>query len=179
MITILGIDLTLPELSHFTATAIVLRLQPTGLAFQEEIHLLFDSGNRLVFLVYITEHVSGQAGYQKSEEARQCGDQYQQRTAVADGCRGRIGCHLVDGNDQTTRNGSADAAVDLDASQDRGPFAAQFEVEVVVDRVIIRARQRSRIADSVETSLELGHGVMRTALAAFHAAYFGSGYGHN
>ena len=39
----------------------------------------------------------------------------------------------------------------------------KHNVEVVVDRVTIRTRQRSRIADSVEAALELGHGVMRVA----------------
>lgn len=40
----------------------------------------------------------------------------------------------------------------------------KHNVEVVVDRISIRKRQRPRIADSVETALGLGHGVMRTAL---------------
>ena len=40
----------------------------------------------------------------------------------------------------------------------------KHNVEVVVDRATVRANQRSRIADSVETALELGHGVMRVAV---------------
>lgn len=40
----------------------------------------------------------------------------------------------------------------------------KHQVEVVVDRITVRTRQRSRIADSVETALGLGQGVMRTAL---------------
>jgi excinuclease ABC subunit A len=40
----------------------------------------------------------------------------------------------------------------------------KHNVEVVVDRIIIKSRQRSRIADSVEIALGLGQGVMRTAL---------------
>jgi excinuclease ABC subunit A len=40
----------------------------------------------------------------------------------------------------------------------------KHNVEVVVDRATVRANQRSRIADSVETTLELGHGVMRVAI---------------
>jgi excinuclease ABC subunit A len=40
----------------------------------------------------------------------------------------------------------------------------KHNVEVVVDRATVRANQRSRIADSVEMALELGHGVMRVAI---------------
>ena len=40
----------------------------------------------------------------------------------------------------------------------------KHNVEVVVDRIIVKSRQRSRIADSVEIALGLGQGVMRTAL---------------
>ena len=40
----------------------------------------------------------------------------------------------------------------------------KHNVEVVVDRATVRPNQRSRIADSVEASLELGHGVMRVAI---------------
>lgn len=40
----------------------------------------------------------------------------------------------------------------------------KHNVEVVVDRIIVKKRQRSRIADSVEIALGLGQGVMRTAL---------------
>jgi excinuclease ABC subunit A len=40
----------------------------------------------------------------------------------------------------------------------------KHNIEVVVDRIIVKSRQRSRIADSVETALGLGRGVMRTAL---------------
>ena len=40
----------------------------------------------------------------------------------------------------------------------------KHNVEVVVDRATVRANQRSRLADSVETALELGHGVMRVAI---------------
>jgi len=40
----------------------------------------------------------------------------------------------------------------------------KHNVEVVVDRATVRPNQRSRIADSVETALELGHGVMRVAV---------------
>ena len=36
-------------------------------------------------------------------------------------------------------------------------------VEVVVDRVVVRANQRTRIADAVEASLDLGRGVMHVA----------------
>src|SRR5262249_33297797 len=36
-------------------------------------------------------------------------------------------------------------------------------VEVVVDRVIVRASQRGRIAESVEKALDLGRGVLRVA----------------
>lgn len=36
-------------------------------------------------------------------------------------------------------------------------------VEVVVDRIIVRANQRSRIADAVEAALELGRGVLHVA----------------
>ncbi len=36
-------------------------------------------------------------------------------------------------------------------------------VEVVVDRVIVRANQRTRIADAVEASLDLGRGVLHVA----------------
>ncbi|HVS39894.1 MAG TPA: excinuclease ABC subunit UvrA, partial [Gemmataceae bacterium] len=36
-------------------------------------------------------------------------------------------------------------------------------VEVVVDRVVVRTNQRSRIADAVEASLDLGRGVMHVA----------------
>jgi excinuclease ABC subunit A len=39
----------------------------------------------------------------------------------------------------------------------------KHNVEVVVDRVTVRSRQRSRIADSVEAALEIAHGVMRVA----------------
>ncbi len=39
----------------------------------------------------------------------------------------------------------------------------KHEVEVVVDRVTVRPDARSRIADSVENALSLGHGVMHTA----------------
>ncbi len=37
-------------------------------------------------------------------------------------------------------------------------------VEVVVDRVVVRANQRSRVADAVEACLDLGRGVMHVAL---------------
>ncbi|MFT4559115.1 MAG: excinuclease ABC subunit A, partial [Planctomycetaceae bacterium] len=40
----------------------------------------------------------------------------------------------------------------------------KHNVEVVVDRINVKSRQRSRIADSVEIALGLGQGVMRTAL---------------
>jgi excinuclease ABC subunit A len=36
-------------------------------------------------------------------------------------------------------------------------------VEVVVDRVVVRANQRARVADAVEASLDLGRGVMHVA----------------
>ena len=36
-------------------------------------------------------------------------------------------------------------------------------VEVVVDRVVVRANQRTRIADAVEAALDLGRGVMHVA----------------
>ena len=36
-------------------------------------------------------------------------------------------------------------------------------VEVVVDRIVVRAGQRSRIADAVEAALELGRGVLHVA----------------
>ena len=41
----------------------------------------------------------------------------------------------------------------------------QQEVDVVIDRVIVRENQRSRIADSVENALALGRGVLRVAYA--------------
>ncbi|MDA1160362.1 MAG: excinuclease ABC subunit UvrA, partial [Planctomycetota bacterium] len=40
----------------------------------------------------------------------------------------------------------------------------KHNVEVVVDRIVVKKQQRSRIADSVEIALGLGQGVMRTAL---------------
>ena len=40
----------------------------------------------------------------------------------------------------------------------------KHNVEVVVDRILVKKRQRSRIADSVEIALGIGQGVMRTAL---------------
>ncbi len=43
-----------------------------------------------------------------------------------------------------------------------GPILYQ-QVEVVVDRVIARRKSRSRLADSVESTLKLGHGVIRVA----------------
>ena len=39
----------------------------------------------------------------------------------------------------------------------------KHNVEIVVDRVTINRKRRSRIADSVEATLDLGHGVMRVA----------------
>ncbi|NBO92040.1 MAG: excinuclease ABC subunit UvrA [Planctomycetia bacterium] len=39
----------------------------------------------------------------------------------------------------------------------------KHEVEIVVDRVIVRATQRGRIAESVEKALDLGKGVIRVA----------------
>src|SRR5262249_46259239 len=39
----------------------------------------------------------------------------------------------------------------------------KHSVEVVVDRLVSRPNQRGRIADAVEASLELGHGVMHVA----------------
>ena len=39
----------------------------------------------------------------------------------------------------------------------------QAPVEVVVDRVVVRANQRTRIADAVEAALDLGRGVMHVA----------------
>src|SRR5262249_7771981 len=36
-------------------------------------------------------------------------------------------------------------------------------VEVVVDRVVVRANQRSRIADAVEAGLDLGRGILHVA----------------
>jgi excinuclease ABC subunit A len=39
----------------------------------------------------------------------------------------------------------------------------KHNVEIVVDRVTINPKRRSRIADSVEAALDLGHGVMRVA----------------
>ena len=39
----------------------------------------------------------------------------------------------------------------------------RHDVEVIVDRIIVRSRARSRIADSVETALALGRGVLRVA----------------
>ncbi|MAV34781.1 MAG: excinuclease ABC subunit A [Planctomycetaceae bacterium] len=41
----------------------------------------------------------------------------------------------------------------------------QQDVDVVIDRVIVRANQRSRIADSVENALAVGRGVLRVAVA--------------
>ena len=40
----------------------------------------------------------------------------------------------------------------------------KHNVEVVVDRITVKRQQRSRIADSVETAIGLGRGVLRTAL---------------
>jgi excinuclease ABC subunit A len=42
----------------------------------------------------------------------------------------------------------------------------RHQVQVVVDRVVVRADQRSRIADSVENSLALGRGVLHVASAS-------------
>src|SRR5207249_3079773 len=39
----------------------------------------------------------------------------------------------------------------------------KHQVEVIVDRVIVRSSQRSRIADGVEASLDLGRGVLHAA----------------
>jgi excinuclease ABC subunit A len=39
----------------------------------------------------------------------------------------------------------------------------KHQVEVVVDRIIVRSSQRSRIADAVEAALDLGRGVMHVA----------------
>ena len=39
----------------------------------------------------------------------------------------------------------------------------QAPVEVVVDRVVVRGNQRTRIADAVEAALDLGRGVMHVA----------------
>ena len=39
----------------------------------------------------------------------------------------------------------------------------KHQVEVIVDRAVIRANQRSRIADAVEAALDLGRGVMHVA----------------
>jgi excinuclease ABC subunit A len=40
----------------------------------------------------------------------------------------------------------------------------KHQIEVVVDRLIARGSQRSRIADAAEAALELGHGVLHVAL---------------
>lgn len=39
----------------------------------------------------------------------------------------------------------------------------RHEVEAIVDRIVVRANQRTRIADAVEQALSLGQGVMRVA----------------
>jgi excinuclease ABC subunit A len=39
----------------------------------------------------------------------------------------------------------------------------KHQVEVIVDRVVVRAAQRSRLADAVETALDLGNGVLHLA----------------
>src|SRR5205823_3487160 len=39
----------------------------------------------------------------------------------------------------------------------------KHQVEVVVDRVVVRANQRTRIAEAVETALGLGRGVLHVA----------------
>src|SRR5438128_4377430 len=39
----------------------------------------------------------------------------------------------------------------------------KHEVEVVVDRIVVRTNQRSRIADAVEAALDLGRGVLHVA----------------
>jgi excinuclease ABC subunit A len=39
----------------------------------------------------------------------------------------------------------------------------KHDVEVIVDRIVVRANQRSRIADAVEAALDLGKGVLRIA----------------
>src|SRR5262249_56498819 len=39
----------------------------------------------------------------------------------------------------------------------------KHEVQVVIDRIAVRANQRSRIADTVEAALDLGRGVMMLA----------------
>ena len=40
----------------------------------------------------------------------------------------------------------------------------KHDVEIIVDRLVVRSNQRSRIADAVEQALELGRGVVRVAL---------------
>src|SRR5207302_4175177 len=42
----------------------------------------------------------------------------------------------------------------------------KHDVEVIVDRIVVRANQRSRVADSVEKALDLGRGVMLVAHVA-------------
>src|SRR5205807_6819378 len=39
----------------------------------------------------------------------------------------------------------------------------KHQVEIVVDRVVVRSNQRSRIADAVEAALDLGRGVLHVA----------------
>src|SRR5436305_4668488 len=39
----------------------------------------------------------------------------------------------------------------------------KHQVEVIVDRIVVRATQRSRIADAVEAALDLGRGVLHVA----------------
>jgi excinuclease ABC subunit A len=69
--------------------------------------------------------------------------------------------------DEVRRSGFVRLRVDgVSYSADEPPgidHRRKHAVEVVVDRVIVRANQRSRIADGVETGLELGRGVLHVA----------------
>jgi excinuclease ABC subunit A len=69
--------------------------------------------------------------------------------------------------DEVRRNGFIRMRVDGTSYNVEEPPAIDHRrkhtVEVVVDRIIVRGGQRSRIADAVETALELGRGVMNVA----------------
>ena len=69
--------------------------------------------------------------------------------------------------DEVRRNGFVRIRVDGKSYNVEEPPAIDHRrkhlVEVVVDRVIVRSNQRTRIADAVEAALDLGRGVMHLA----------------
>jgi excinuclease ABC subunit A len=69
--------------------------------------------------------------------------------------------------DEVRRNGFVRMRVDGKSySIDEPPsidHRRKHQVEVVVDRIVVRPGQRGRIADAVETALELGRGVLNVA----------------